>query len=93
MSAGGKYRLYVGETACDSDDWGPPRSKHSTLMEAIAVTGIPASKWQTMRYCPDEVHTHWTYGAASRQVWQPQMSILHPGAAAEFEALSAEVTS
>lgn len=72
------YRLYKDQTACDSDDWGPPEGEYPALLDAMrAVPGMALSLWRTDPHCPDEVFTETT----------PQWSILGPGAAAEAEAM------
>jgi hypothetical protein len=76
------YRLYRGQTACDSDDFGPPEGTYGTLAMAMAATGLPASAWHTDRHCPDEIFTLKTGAEVD---WQ----ILAPGAAAEFTVLAA----
>lgn len=74
-----KYRLYRGETACDTDDWGPPVGEYPTLLDAMRAAGVPLSCWRTDPHCPDETFT--LEGITS--TW----SILAPGAAAETEAM------
>ena len=79
----GKYKLYRDETACDSDDFGPPYGKYPTLALAMAAAGLPVSAWQTDRHCPDEI---FTFKPASIDVdWQ----LLAPSVAAEFTVLAA----
>jgi hypothetical protein len=77
------YKLYRGETACDSDDFGPPKGEYPTLALAMVATGLPVSAWQTARHCPDEIFTC-KPGSAGVD-WQ----LLAPGAAAEFAAMKA----
>jgi hypothetical protein len=76
------YKLYRDETACDSDDFGPPRGEFATLALAMVATGLPVSAWQTDRFCPDEI---FTLKAGAEVDWQ----ILAPGAAAEYAMLAA----
>lgn len=77
------YRLYRDETACDSDDFGPPYGEYPTLALAMVAAGLPVSAWQVGMHCPDEI---FTCKPGSDEVdWQ----ILAPGAAAEFTALRA----
>jgi hypothetical protein len=79
------YKLYRGQTACDSDDWGRPRGKYPTLLEAMAAAGLPdPGAWQTDRHCPDEV-----FNDPRGLYW----SILAPGVAQEAAALGAGDTS
>lgn len=74
----GNYRLYRDETACDSDDWGPPAGVYPTVFDAMrAAPGIPLGCWKTDPCCPDETFTETT----------PQWTILGPGAAAEATAM------
>jgi hypothetical protein len=76
------YKLYRDETACDSDDFGPPHGEYPTLALAMVATGLPVSAWQTDRHCPDEI---FTYKPDRFEVdWQ----ILAPAAAAEYAALT-----
>jgi hypothetical protein len=76
------YKLYRGETACDSDDFGPPYGEYPTLALAMVAAGLPVSAWQTGRHCPDEI---FTCKPSSIDVdWQ----LLAPGAAAEYAALT-----
>jgi hypothetical protein len=77
------YKLYRDETACDSNDFGPPHGEYPTLALAMVAAGLPVSAWHTGRHCPDEI---FTCKPDSAEVdWQ----ILAPGAAAEFAALAA----
>jgi hypothetical protein len=77
------YKLYRDETACDSDDFGPPKGEYPTLALAMVATGLPVSAWRTGKYCPDEI---FTCKPGSTDVdWQ----LLAPGAAAEFAAMKA----
>ena len=71
------YKLYRGETACDSDDFGPPYGEYLTLVLAMVATGLPVSAWRMLECLPDEVFTYDQQGEVD---WQ----ILAPGAAAEF---------
>ena len=82
------YRLHAGETACDSDDWGPPKGRFGTLLEALRASGVPVSLWRTDRYCPDEVFTfHVPPGVVPEGRRVPRMSILAPGVRDEFSAI------
>ena len=77
------YKLYRDETACDSDDFGPPYGEYPTLALAMVVTGLPVSAWRTDKHCPDEI---FTCKPGSIEVdWQ----LLAPSAAAEYAALIA----
>jgi hypothetical protein len=73
------YKLYRGETACDSNDFGLPKGTYPALALAMAATGLPTSAWCTTRHCPDEIFTM----AGGEVDWQ----LLAPGAAAEYAAL------
>lgn len=75
------YYLYRDETACDSDDFGPPRGEYLTLPLAMAAAGEPVAAWKTARHCPDEIFTITADGLVD---WQ----IIAPGAAGEFAALT-----
>jgi hypothetical protein len=77
-----RYRLYRDETACDSDDFGPPRGVYPALALAMVATGLPVSAWQSLSCCPDEIFTVTPGGEVD---WQ----ILAPGAATEYAALAA----
>ena len=78
------YRLYRDETACDSDDFGPPYGEYLTLALAMVAAGLPVSAWQSGGpHCPDEIFTVKPGGLEVD--WQ----ILAPAAAAEFAALAA----
>lgn len=76
------YKLYRDQTACDSDDFGPPCGTYGTLPLAMVATGLPVSAWQATRHCPDEIFTTKAGGEVD---WQ----ILAPGAAAELASLTA----
>ncbi len=77
------YKLYRDETACDTDDFGPPRGEYPTLAMAMVAAGLPVSAWHTDKHCPDEI---FTCKPGSAEVdWQ----IIAPAAAAEFDALKA----
>ena len=78
-----KYKLYRDETACDSDDFGPPKGTYPTLALAMVATGLPVSAWQTDKHCPDEIYS--CKPASAEVDWQ----ILAPGAAAEWTGLAA----
>jgi hypothetical protein len=75
------YKLYRDETACDSDDFGPPYGEYPTLALAMVATGLPVSAWRTDKYCPDEIYT-----CKPRSI-EPDWQILAAGAAAEYAAL------
>jgi len=76
------YKLYRGETACDSDDFGPPRGEYLTLALAMVAAGLPVRAWRTDRFCPDEI---FTYKPGTAEVdWQ----VIGPAAAAEYTALA-----
>jgi hypothetical protein len=78
----GAYKLYRDQTACDSDDFGPPHGEYLTLPLAMIATGLPAAAWQVIRHCPDEIFTTRAGGEVD---WQ----ILAHGAAAELARLTA----
>jgi hypothetical protein len=80
------YKLYRDETACDSDDFGPPHGEYPTLARAMVATGLPVSAWRTVKHCPDEIFTCKPDGIEVD--WQ----MLAPGAAAELATLTASVT-
>ena len=81
------YMLYRDETACDSDDWGPPTGEYPTLLEAMAAAGFPDPvSWEIDRHCPDEVFI--VRGSEEGEDEDLYLSILAPGAAAEARALA-----
>jgi hypothetical protein len=75
------YKLYRDETACDTDDFGPPRGEYPTLALAMVAAGLPVSAWDTSPTCPDEIFS--TKADGFEVDWQ----IIAPGAAAEYAAL------
>jgi hypothetical protein len=77
------YRLYRGETACDTRDFGPPRGEHLTLALAMVAAGLPVSAWGSLPHCPDEIFT--TENDGSEVDWQ----IIAPDVASEFTVLAA----
>ncbi|HEV2450974.1 MAG TPA: hypothetical protein VGS62_03510 [Streptosporangiaceae bacterium] len=76
------YKLYRDETACDTDDFGPPYGEYPTLALAMVAAHLPVSAWHTSEFCPDEIFSTRLGGEVD---WQ----IIAPGAAAEFTALKA----
>jgi hypothetical protein len=77
------YKLYRDETACDTDDFGPPYGEYPTLALAMVATHLPVRAWDTSPTCPDEIFT--CKPGTDEVDWQ----IIAPGAAAELTALKA----
>lgn len=81
------YKLYRDETACDTDDFGPPYGEYPTLALAMVAARLPVSAWDTSPTCPDEIFT--CKPGTGEVDWQ----IIAPGARAEFLALRAAAAS
>jgi hypothetical protein len=80
------YKLYRDETACDTDDFGPPYGEYPTLALAMVAARLPVSAWDTSPTCPDEIFTCKPGGEVD---WQ----IIAPGTRDEFLSLLAAASA